>query len=89
MTSTAKEAVASTASGLAPSTGFTSTRSMADSRPAHQHIHKVKPPFTGVPVAGARDGSKASMSKLKWIGRCFLFKTLFEHESHRLAVEVS
>lgn len=37
MTSTAKEAVASTASGLPPRVGLTSTKSMTDSKPAHQH----------------------------------------------------
>lgn len=34
----------------------------------------VKPPKTGVPVAGASAGSKASMSKLRWIGLCPLWK---------------
>lgn len=42
MTSTASDAVASTASGEAPSTGFTSTRSMTDSRPAHRDISQVR-----------------------------------------------
>lgn len=32
--------------------------------------------MTGVPVAGAREGSKASMSKLRWIGRCVLVETV-------------
>lgn len=41
MTSTANVAVASTASGLAPRSGFTSTMSMTDSRPAHQDDDKL------------------------------------------------
>lgn len=32
----------------------------------------VKPPLTGVPVAGAKAGSNASMSTLRWIGLCLL-----------------
>ena len=56
-----------------PANGFASTRSIEFKRPVSASSRAIKsppsrlrPPGTGVPVLGAKAGSKASMSKESW-----------------------